>query len=104
MTRINSYTTHPSTWTEQDFQNAKEVDIVSFASPSTVRVWKDRVGTNQHVVAIGPTTKCAAVEVGFSHVYSPEVGSQGLLPWATKIKEVALQMKDGKSRRKYNTT
>ena len=43
--RIDTYTTVPATWSDTDEERARAAEIVTFASPSAVRVWADRMGT-----------------------------------------------------------
>lgn len=48
VTRLNTYETVPSVWTEEQLNKAKEeVEIVTFASPSAIRIWRERCGVNQ---------------------------------------------------------
>jgi len=93
VTRLNSYKTGPAIWSSSQLELAKTCDIVTFASPSAVRTWVERVGTNtvQEVVVIGPTSEKAAAGLGFSRIHSPEEGSKGLEPWAELISKVADQ-------------
>ena len=67
------------------------MDIVTFASPSAVKIWKEKVGIKAKAVVIGPTSEKAAYNAGFEQVYSPKEGSKGLDPWAKLIIEVASQ-------------
>jgi uroporphyrinogen-III synthase len=85
---LNTYTTIPTSWTESDLQTAKETDVVTFASPSAVKVWKDRVGTSVVVVVIGSTSYHAARNAGFQQVFSPSGASKGVEPWAALTREV----------------
>eukprot|EP01041_Mallomonas_annulata_P009038 gene9038-18719_t len=88
VTRLNTYTTVPSIWNEEMLQNARGADIVTFASPSAVRVWSERVGTEATAVVIGPTSARAAEKAGFTKIISPE-GSKGLDAWAMLIADTA---------------
>lgn len=88
VTRLNSYKTGPAVWSPSQLDLAKTCDIVTFASPSAVRTWAERVGTNTVAVAIGPTSEKVATGLGFTQVHSPEEGSKGLEPWAKLISEV----------------
>ena len=88
---MNTYTTVPATWTEVDYQLARSVQIVTFGSPSTVRIWKERVGNNFPAVAIGSTSFKAAKEAGFEEVYCPS--SPSIDSWANTVREVALTKK-----------
>lgn len=89
VTRLNSYKTGPAIWTPAQLESAKSCDIVTFASPSAVRTWAERVGTNTVAVVIGPTSQKAAASAGFTRIYSPDEGSKGLEPWAALIEKVA---------------
>ena len=44
VTRLNTYSTVPAVWTEQQTQLARSVDIVTFGSPSAVKTWAEKVG------------------------------------------------------------
>ena len=94
MTRLNTYTTVPAIWTKEQELQARSVDIVTFASPSTVKSWSEKVGTDYTAVAIGPTSHSAAVNSGFNKVLSPN-GSKGVEAWADEVnkavKEVAVR-------------
>lgn len=37
VTRLKTYDTIPSTWTDEQLALAKSIDVVTFASPSTIR-------------------------------------------------------------------
>ena len=89
MTRINSYTTAPTTWSAERVALAKTMNVVTFASPSAVKNWAANVGTEAAAVTIGPTTAQAARSEGFKLVYSPPQGSKGVEIWAVLIREVA---------------
>jgi uroporphyrinogen-III synthase len=88
VTRLNTYSTVASSWTEVQLAAAKSVDIVTFASPSAVKTWAERVGTNFIAVVIGPTSARAAEKLGFVKVLCPE-GSKGVEAWADLIKTAA---------------
>ena len=89
MKRLNSYTTGPAIWTDADYTLARSIDIVTFASPSAVKTWAERVGKHAIAVAIGPTSQKVAVNLGFERVYCPDEGSKGVEVWAELIKKVA---------------
>ncbi len=95
VTRIDTYSTVPKEWSDDDYMKATKVDIVSFASPSTVEVWNRRIGNNKVAVVIGPTTEKAAVECGFANVFTPSDGSHSIFSWAGKIKEVCRSIVNG---------
>ena len=89
VTRLNTYTTGPAVWTSEMLLKAKSIDIVTFASPSAVKTWAERVGINQIAVTIGPTSEKVAIKEGFQKVFSPDEGSKGIEPWAELIRKVA---------------
>jgi uroporphyrinogen-III synthase len=77
---------------------AKLVDIVTFGSPSTVKVWKDRIGSDHPAVVIGKTTYKSAIENGFKEVYYPETESPSTEVWARLVREVAERKKEAKEK------
>ena len=91
VTRLETYTTQPSVWTTAELERAKAVDIVAFASPSAVRSWAERVGTDFMAVVIGPTSAKAAKELSFKEVISPQ-NSKGLQAWANLIRTTVESM------------
>ena len=54
------------------YNDAKNVDLVTFFSPSAVDIWAKRLGTNFTAIVIGPTTKEAALQKGFREVFSSD--------------------------------
>jgi uroporphyrinogen-III synthase len=87
VTRLHTYTTKPSIWSLEELRMAKDdVEIVAFASPSAVRTWAERVGTDYIAVVIGPTSAREAESLGFTQVVEPQ-GSKGLDAWANLIKD-----------------
>ena len=86
-TRVNSYTTIPAVWTDEQLSAAQTVDLVALASPSAAKVWCQYVGSKVPAVVIGPTTAAAAKALGLE-VHCPQ-GSHGLRPWADLVMEVA---------------
>jgi len=92
VTRLNTYTTVPAQWTIQQMRLAGIMEVVTFASPSAVKTWASRVGTDAKAVAIGPTSAAAALKAGFLKVYSPAEGSKGIEPWADLIRKVSLSL------------
>lgn len=81
--RINTYTTVPAEWSEIDIELAKDAELVTFASPSAVRIWAERVGTAATAVCIGKTSAKKARELGFEHVHFPE--KPGVESWADTV-------------------
>lgn len=86
VTRLNTYTTVPAKWTQENEDLARKADIVTFASPSAVKTWAERVGTDFVAVVIGPTSARAAEKAGFRRVLCPE-GSKGVEAWAALVLE-----------------
>jgi Uroporphyrinogen-III synthase len=69
--RINTYTTAPAAWSAADLARAQSARLVTFGSPSAVRVWTERVGTAAAAVCIGETTAAQARDSGFGTVIAP---------------------------------
>ena len=86
-TRIDTYTTVPAKWEPEDLARAKGAAVVTFASPSAVRVWAERVGTDAAAVCIGETSAAEARRLGFDRVVAP--AKPGVESWATCCVEVA---------------
>jgi uroporphyrinogen-III synthase len=91
---MNTYTTVPAIWTKEEEEIARSVDIVTFASPSAVKMWAAKVGTDAAAVVIGPTSAKAATSQGFKRVFAPE-GSKGVEAWADVVKKVAAELSTG---------
>jgi len=90
VTRLETYTTLPAKhWTAAMTKLAKTIQVATFASPSAIHHWANKVGTDAKAVVIGPTTAAEARRVGFKEVYAPPE-SGGLEPFAELIREVAL--------------
>lgn len=70
--RIDTYTTVPADWAPADLARAHAARLVTFGSPSAVRVWAERVGTAAAAVCIGETTAAEARNCGFADVVAPE--------------------------------
>jgi len=83
VTRLNTYTTEPATWTETNFEAANAACVVTFASPSAVKVWAERMGTETPVACIGETSAAASKRAGFGDVEWPE--SPGMEGWVAAI-------------------
>lgn len=93
VTRLETYKTVPAVWTHEQHEIAKNIKVVTFASPSAVRTWVERCGTSAIAVVIGPTSAAAARKNGFSsgNIFAPE-GSNGIEAWAELISKVAQDM------------
>lgn len=85
--RIDTYTTVPADWAPEDLARAQSASVVTFASPSAVRIWAERVGTDAAAVCIGETSAAEARKVGFGRVVAPD--SPGVESWAACCVEVA---------------
>ena len=94
VTRLNTYSTVPAIWTDEQQTLAKSVDIVTFASPSAVKIWSEKVGNQFTAVVIGPSSAKAATTCGFQKVISPE-GSKGIGAWAESIKSAVSILESG---------
>jgi uroporphyrinogen-III synthase len=89
--RMNTYDTVEAIWTSTELEIArKQIDIVTFASPSAVQVWVQRVGNHQAAVCIGETSATAAKQAGFKNVSAPQ--SPGLEAWMSTLKAVYSEM------------
>jgi len=93
VTRLNTYATVPATWTPEQTEQARSVDIVTFGSPSAVKTWAAKVGTEFTAVVIGPTSAKAATTAGYTRVIAPEGGSKGIEAWADTVVKAATEMK-----------
>lgn len=89
--RVNSYTTVPATWTEEDTVLAAAASIVAFGSPSAVDVWVDRVGASPRAACIGETTAKACDAAGF-HPKAAFPEKPGLGGWADEIAGIAEEL------------
>jgi uroporphyrinogen-III synthase len=94
VTRLNTYNTVPAVWTSEQEALAKSVDIVTFGSPSAVKTWAEKVGTDFTAVVIGPTSFKSAEKLGYQKVIAPENGSKGIEAWAQAIANAADQLID----------
>ena len=86
--RLSTYTTTGATWDEDAHALARQAEVVSFGSPSAVRVWAERVGTTAVAACIGKTSADAATEAGFGRVVYPE--SPGVEAWADTVVGLSL--------------
>jgi uroporphyrinogen-III synthase len=83
VTRLNTYTTEPAAWDIANLEAAKAARVVTFASPSAVKVWAERVGTGTPVACIGETSGEASKRAGFESVAWPE--SPGMEGWVASV-------------------
>jgi len=91
VTRLNTYDTVPAEWSEADESRAKACRVVTFASPSALKVWASRVGMEFNVACIGETTATAARQAGWKEerIFYPRE-APGIEGWAAAVEE-ALQ-------------
>ena len=88
--RIDTYTTVGATWDGAAERAAAEAAVVTFASPSAVRIWAERAGTAAAAICIGETSAVEARGVGFERVIFPE--KPGVESWAEcVVKEVGAE-------------
>ena len=86
--RIDTYTTVPAAWSSADLERARGAAVVTFASPSAVRVWAERAGTGAVAVCIGETSAAEARRVGFESVHAPD--APGVESWAETVAALGL--------------
>lgn len=86
--RIETYTTVPAVWNDEETRRAQHASVVSFASPSAVRMWQERAGTAATAVCIGETSAEEARRVGFERVLYPE--APGVSSWADTVASLGL--------------
>lgn len=89
VTRLNTYDTVTASWTDEQKEAAKNVQIVCFGSPSSVDGWLANMDGNKDVVAacIGGTSAkaCRGYNWAESKIFSPE--NPGLDGWFESIRE-----------------
>ena len=86
--RIETYTTVAASWDAAELERARAAQVVTFASPSAVRVWAERVGTAATAVCIGETSAEEARGLGFESVHCPD--KPGVESWAECVSGLAL--------------
>ncbi len=87
VTRLNTYDTVPAEWSEAETAQAQACQVVTFASPSALKVWVARLGTGYKVACIGETTATAAREQQWpeDQIYYP--ANPGIDGWAASVLE-----------------
>mmetsp|Transcript_26730 Transcript_26730/g.34463 ORF Transcript_26730/g.34463 Transcript_26730/m.34463 type:complete len:158 (+) Transcript_26730:1-474(+) len=85
VTRLNTYTTLPAEWSEDMYALANDVDIVTFASPTAVKTWTERVGTSKPVACIGETSADACKSQGFQQIFYAD--KPGMPGWVQAVKD-----------------
>lgn len=95
VTRLNTYDTIMSDWTDTQKQAAKQCKIVCFASPSSVKGWLNNSGNNKTALAacIGQTSADACYDLGWDKgdIYYPE--SPGVDGWVDAVKQAAYRLR-----------
>jgi len=86
--RIDTYTTVPATWASEQLSLARAATVVTFGSPSAVRVWAERAGNEAVAVCIGGTSAAEARRVGFQRVHCPD--EPGVEAWADTVAALGL--------------
>lgn len=66
-------------------EKARGCEVVTFASPSALKVWTSRLGSDYKVACIGETTATAAREAGWSRIFYPS--NPGLDGWSDSVWE-----------------
>lgn len=89
VTRLDTYTTATAPWTDAQRKVSDNVQIVTFASPTTVRGWAANASPRRDFPAacIGETSANAARKAGFEHVFFPQ--SPGIKGWVSAIQDAA---------------
>lgn len=92
--RLNSYSTEEKKFDELMLDIARDVHVVTFASPSQVSGWVRNCGVKPSlaVACIGETSATAARKAGFVKVHYPH--NPGLQGWVEAIEE-ALKVTEG---------
>jgi len=85
VTRINTYDTVPADWGAGAAEAAAQASVVTFASPSAVKVWTERVprARDMPVACIGETSAKRCRELGYANVHFPD--KPGIDGWAETI-------------------
>ena len=65
--------------------------MVALASPSAVKTWTERVGTEQSCACIGSTSATACREAGFERVFFPS--NPGVEGWAQSVMDAISVLK-----------
>jgi uroporphyrinogen-III synthase len=89
VTRLNTYDTVTATWTKEQQETSKNVQIACFASPSSIKGWLQNTGNKKDVYAacIGETSATACKEHGWdeSRIFFPD--APGLEGWVRAIQD-----------------
>uniref|UniRef100_A0A7S3Z567 Uroporphyrinogen-III synthase n=1 Tax=Lotharella globosa TaxID=91324 RepID=A0A7S3Z567_9EUKA len=82
--RVDAYTTLPADWTDEDSKVAANAKVVTFGSPSAVKVWAKRAPVDSPIaVCIGGTSAKACKAAGFVNIRHPE--KPGVATWAEEV-------------------
>ena len=89
VTRLNTYDTVTSNWSDEQKEAAKRVNVACFASPSSIKGWLKNTENNDGVLAacIGETSARACRECGWkeNQIFYPE--SPGIEGWVEAIQK-----------------
>lgn len=95
VTRLNTYDTTTAQWSAEQKEDAKQVKVACFASPSSIEGWLQNTGDNKDVVAacIGETSAkaCRGHNWEKNKIFFPE--KPGLKGWVQVIQEAADNIK-----------
>ena len=103
VTRLNTYSTENTVFTEFEKELGADVDIVTFAAPSAVKGWISNIGLRKDlaVACIGETSANAARKAGFLNVHYPD--KPGIEGWLSAIVE-AMKLYDAEEKeRRFNS-
>lgn len=92
--RIDTYTTETRQHSAEELK--ADVDVVTFASPTTVRGWCANRGMREDlpVACIGETSAAAARKAGFAHVFYPD--KPGIRGWVNAIEDAKVMVRERK--------
>ncbi|KAJ8903676.1 hypothetical protein NDN08_004778 [Rhodosorus marinus] len=86
VSRINTYSTEPAQWDEEQKKSSEAVDIVAVGSPSALKGWIAQTGRVPHTTAcIGGTSAKASKKQGVEGVFFPE--NPGVEGWVKSVEE-----------------
>lgn len=93
--RLNTYSTETAVWTEIQRELGARIDVVTFASPTTVKGWVANMGVCESlpVACIGETSGSAAKRAGFRYVFHPHL--PGVSGWVDAIRDALVCCTDG---------
>lgn len=104
--RINTYTTETRALSAAELAAAERVDVVTFASPTTVKGWcmnrnldldigrgnSCKQQLHMPVACIGETSAAAARKAGFTNVFYPD--KPGMKGWISAIEDAKVMVRE----------